>query len=173
MKLLKECLKEELKRCTNHTSPVSLVGTEPYWHPHSLPRHSTGSVTHQLCPSGTCINLPTSPGASSDCRNISVVGSSGGACAGAFLFLDVDTDRVIDYICECAVTARSHWRHALRIHDYVKGAIDRFMTPDAGTASSSYRVLCHTITGSCSSRVWDVFCTQSRTSEACIHVRHI
>lgn len=70
-----------------------------------------------------------------------MVGSSGGACAGSFLFLDVDTDRVIDYICECAVTARSHWRAALRIHDYVKGACRRFMTPDAG-ASSWLHALC-------------------------------
>jgi hypothetical protein len=64
------------------------------------------------------------------------VGSSGGACAGSFLFLDVDTDRVIDYICECAVTAHSSWRAALRIHDYVKGACRRFMTPDAGAPIS-------------------------------------
>ena len=79
-----------------------------------------------------------------------MVGSSGGACAGSFLFLDVDTDKVIEYICECAVTARSHWRHALRIHDYVKGAIDRFMTPDAGAAprqrADACGILCRLVT---------------------------
>ena len=61
------------------------------------------------------------------------MGSSGGACAATFLFLDLETDDAIDFICECAVTARSRWRDALRIHDYCKGASQRFMTPDAGT----------------------------------------
>ena len=43
-----------------------------------------------------------------------------------------ETDAAVDYICECAVTARARWRDALRIHDYCKGASERFMTPDAG-----------------------------------------
>ena len=70
------------------------------------------------------------------------MGSSGGACAGSFLFLDVSTDAAIDYICECAITARSHWRNALRIHDYCKGASLRFMTPNAGLLPLSRGMCC-------------------------------
>lgn len=93
------------------------------------------------------------------CRNIRVVGSSGGACAGSFLFLpevsaeglasmgafmsplrvqllppsalqdapihmtssQADIDACVEYIKECAVKARSSWRNALKISEYVQG----------------------------------------------------
>jgi hypothetical protein len=65
-------------------------------------------------------------------ENIHVIGSSGGACAGSFLFLEeVDIDACVEYVKECAVRARSSWRDALRISEYVQGAIDRFQPPGA------------------------------------------
>lgn len=65
-------------------------------------------------------------------QNIYVIGSSGGACAGSFLFLqEADIDACVEYVLECAERARTSWRNALRISEYVKGAIDKFQPPGA------------------------------------------
>ncbi|KAK9806909.1 hypothetical protein WJX72_007180 [[Myrmecia] bisecta] len=65
-------------------------------------------------------------------NNVYVIGSSGGACAGAFLFMDQNIDEVVEYIYECAARARSHWWNAFKIAQYVRGAIDRFISPECG-----------------------------------------
>lgn len=65
-------------------------------------------------------------------QNIYVIGSSGGACAASFLFLqEVDIDACVEYILECADRARTSVSNALRISEYVKGAIDKFQPPGA------------------------------------------
>eukprot|EP00891_Asterochloris_glomerata_P002948 jgi/Astpho2/2948/fgenesh1_pg.00050_%23_180_t len=85
---------------------------------------------------------------------VHVVGSSGGACAGAYLFLDADIDGTVEFICQCAeqiahlsaphfplmfhvnilrkLQARSSWFGMFKIRTYVKGALDNFMPPGAG-----------------------------------------
>ena len=66
------------------------------------------------------------------CRDIHVIGSSGGACAASYLFLDVDVGKTVEYICDCASYARSHWLGPLKIKQYVRGAVRNFSPPDAG-----------------------------------------
>lgn len=66
------------------------------------------------------------------CRDIHVIGSSGGACAASYLFLDVDVGKTVEYICDCASYARSHWLGPLKIKQYVRGAVRTFSPPDAG-----------------------------------------
>ncbi len=62
-----------------------------------------------------------------------VVGSSGGACAAAYLILtEVDTDKIVEYVCDCATYARSHLAGPLKIKQYVQGAVRNFSPPDAG-----------------------------------------
>ena len=52
--------------------------------------------------------------------------------AGTYLFLDADIEKTVTYIKECAERARSSFRNAFRISEYVAGAIDRFNPPGAG-----------------------------------------
>ena len=66
------------------------------------------------------------------CRDVYVIGSSGGACAGSYLFLDSDIEGTIEYVCKCAARARTSLPNALRISEYARGAIERFAPPDAG-----------------------------------------
>ena len=61
-----------------------------------------------------------------------MVGSSGGACAACHLFLDVDVEKTVDYICNCARYARSHWLGPFKVSEYVRGALRSFAPPDAG-----------------------------------------
>lgn len=76
-------------------------------------------------------NVPVSPESIAvHCRNVSVVGSSGGACAGGLLFVDEDLEDMVTFICECAADARSHWRGAFRIRSYIRTAIERFCPTD-------------------------------------------
>ncbi|KAL3142991.1 hypothetical protein ABBQ38_003272 [Trebouxia sp. C0009 RCD-2024] len=67
-------------------------------------------------------------------RDIYVVGSSGGACAGTYLFLDADIEATVEYVKRCAQKARTGWLAATRIRDYVAGAIDEFQPENAGPA---------------------------------------
>ncbi|KAK9819058.1 hypothetical protein WJX81_001935 [Elliptochloris bilobata] len=64
-------------------------------------------------------------------RDIHVIGSSGGACAASYLFLDVDVEKTVDFICDCALYARSHWLGPFKVQSYVKGALRNFLPRDA------------------------------------------
>lgn len=65
-------------------------------------------------------------------KDVYVVGSSGGACAGTYLFLDAPIEETIEYIKECATRARSGWVNATKIREYVAGAIANFTPANAG-----------------------------------------
>ena len=65
-------------------------------------------------------------------EDVYTIGSSGGACAGSYLYHDADIDATIEYILKCAATARTSWRACLDIKTYVRGAIKAFATPDLG-----------------------------------------
>ena len=69
------------------------------------------------------------------CRKPYVIGSSGGACAGTYLFLDASISRTIEYIQECAKEARSSWRKTFAIKRYALGAIERFSPAQSGQLS--------------------------------------
>ncbi|KAL0051560.1 hypothetical protein WJX82_009808 [Trebouxia sp. C0006] len=65
-------------------------------------------------------------------KDVYVVGSSGGACAGTYLFLDAPIEETIEYIKECALRARSGLINATKIREYVAGAISNFTPANAG-----------------------------------------
>ena len=72
-------------------------------------------------------------------RDIYAIGTSGGACAASYLFFGddpADVDRTVAYIGECAVYARSHWRHPFRILACLEGAMDRFQ-PSGGAGAAA------------------------------------
>lgn len=49
--------------------------------------------------------------------------------AGCTLFFDVDLDAMVEYVCGCAVEARSSPAAAFRLRKYVAGALERFADP--------------------------------------------
>ena len=61
-----------------------------------------------------------------------MIGSSGGACAACHLFLDVEVEKTVDYICDCARFARTQWLGPFKVREYVRGALRCFAPPDAG-----------------------------------------
>jgi hypothetical protein len=48
------------------------------------------------------------------------------AVAGCTLFFDVDLDKMVEYVCDCAQTARTTLLGPFRLREYVAGAISRF-----------------------------------------------
>lgn len=66
------------------------------------------------------------------CRDIHCIGSSGGACAACHLFLDVEVEKTVGYICDRARFARTQWLGPFKVREYVRGALRSFAPPDAG-----------------------------------------
>jgi len=105
--------------------------------PHSL-NPALVSLSNLTPPSLSPSSLPP--------RSVYAIGTSGGACAASYLFFGndgdgdaandtADVDRTVAYISECAVYARSHWRHPFRILACLEGAMDRFQ-PGGGCDGS-------------------------------------
>eukprot|EP01025_Chloroclados_australasicus_P052223 TRINITY_DN6080_c0_g1_i3.p2 TRINITY_DN6080_c0_g1~~TRINITY_DN6080_c0_g1_i3.p2 ORF type:complete len:396 (+),score=34.62 TRINITY_DN6080_c0_g1_i3:28-1188(+) len=55
------------------------------------------------------------------------VGSSGGAAASSTIFLDVDEQKLLNYVFECVEKARSSIKYAFCLREYMKGACSGFL----------------------------------------------
>lgn len=60
-------------------------------------------------------------------------------CAGSYVHLDVNIDDTVEYVLGCAQKARSSFRSAFAIPEYVRGALERF-APDDVSKSSAQRL---------------------------------